>query len=160
MHGRTFSNPNYTVVSICVTGEQERSARSYCAEHASRGVEFDGLGMYMARMPKIFRDVIDVFRDTRKRKDSTFCSKYVTGVMQHIGIKSFMCMDPAGTSPSLLHRCITGTGGSSSSHHHSLTTAAVDAMDIEESGVSSGGGGVMAPPPYRTGLLESKGVLW
>lgn len=145
MHKRTFSNPNYTVVSICVTGEQEQAAREFCEQHASAGVEFDGFGMYTSRMPSMLRSVIKMFRGNGK--GGTFCSKYVATVMQHIGVPNFESVEPSATSPSSLHRLIT-TGTKNDDEEQVL--ASVNAIKPQ---------GVMAPPPYRTGLLSSRGVL-
>ena len=145
MHKRTFSNPNYTVVSICVTGEQEQAAREFCAQHASTGVEFDGVGMYTSRMPGMLRSVINMFRGNGK--GGTFCSKYVATVMQHIGVSNFASVEPAATSPSSLHRLVT-TGTANDDEEQIL--ASVNTIKPQ---------GVMAPPPYRTGLLSSRGVL-
>ena len=103
MHHRTFSNPNYAVVSISVTGDQESKARKFCNKRV--GTKFDGIGMYTARLPRPLRWLVS-FVTCSKKQDSTFCSKYVVEVMQHINMQCFMGMDPSGTSPSMVHRVL------------------------------------------------------
>ena len=106
MHPRTFSNPNYTTVSLSVTTEQEDNARMFCAQQARRGIEFDGVGMYCARLPAFLRSVISSLRGNGG-VEHTFCSKYVVEVMQHIGIDCFLGIDSSNTSPSMVHRILS-----------------------------------------------------
>lgn len=194
MHKRTFSNPNYTAVSMCVTAQQVSDARAFCMEHASIGVEFDGVGMYMARMPRVLRTAVRTIQSTlwgsrgspgssggrgagaREKgiAESTFCSKYVTRVMQHIGLDAFESMDPDGTSPSMLYRVVSqgmvsqgsvsrGSVSRGSVSRGSIGQSSAEDLSSLEEGLMAKPASVqsiMAPPPYRVGLLSSKGVLW
>jgi len=134
MHPRTFSNPNYTIVSIPVTADQEKMARQFCMDHASRGVDFDGVGMYTARLPWVFRAIVANFVKTDDNS-RTFCSKYVVQVMQHIGVECFRELDPSTSSPSMVHRVLKNS-------------------DIMEHGEN-----ILGTTPYRRGLLATKGVV-
>lgn len=134
MHPRTFSNPNYTIISIPVTIDQERMARQFCTDHALRGVDFDGVGMYTARLPWVLRSIVGSF--VKMGDDSrTFCSKYVVQVMQHIGVKCFEDLNPSTSSPSMVHRVLKNS-------------------DIMEHGEN-----ILGTTPYRRGLLATKGIV-
>lgn len=130
MHPRTFSNPNYTIVSIPVTGFQEQKAREFCTDHALKGIEFDGVGMYTARLPGFIRYLL---LNGKTSENKTFCSKYVVQVMQHIGVDSFMDMDPSATSPSMVHRVLK-----------------------DDNLIQSD---VLGTTPYRRNLLETQGIV-
>lgn len=57
---RTFSNPNYTTLSICLTEEQELLARDYCyrCSLSKKDAGFDSMGMYGAALPDFIRKCI------------------------------------------------------------------------------------------------------
>ncbi len=132
MHQRTFSNPNYTIISIPITGEQERKARQFCIDHSLKNINFDGLGMYTARLPGVLRGLIRSFGNSGNK---TFCSKYVVQMMQHIGVDCFMGIEPSTVSPSMVHRILQ--------------------ENLEESGENA----VLATTPYRRNLLSTMAVV-
>lgn len=133
MHRRTFSNPNYTIISIPVTHDQERKAREFCIDHSLKKIEFDGLGMYTARLPGVLRAILGAFSSSGKEK--TFCSKYVVQVMQHIGMEWFMGVNPSTTSPSMVHRILQ--------------------ENLENDGENS----ILGTTPYRRNLLSTMAVV-
>lgn len=134
MHYRRLANPNYTTVSIPVTPSQEAQARRFCEQRALEGCGFDSVGMYLSRAPYPIRHLCSgiariVSRDHESGPSRTFCSKYITEVLKHIGIEGFEGMDPASTSPSMVHRALVGAVR------------------------RNGGGEVLAVNPYKRGLL-------
>ena len=98
---------------------------------------------HMSRMPFVCRRIASFFASAvhlgrQPARDSTFCSKYVTEVLQHIGVEGFGGLDPAGMSPSSVHRVVCG---------------------IVQS--SMGSASLVATTPYKRSLLNSeKAVLW
>ena len=104
MHERRFANPNYTAVAVQVTQKQEADARQFCIDSAHQAVDFDGLGMYISPLPHICKRIVSMF--TRRKKMSTFCSKHVVDVFQHIGMDGFMEIDSSSTTPSMVHRIL------------------------------------------------------
>jgi hypothetical protein len=101
LHYRRFANPNYDIVSLSLSKDQMNKARKYCEKVFKEGVKFDGLGMYCARLPTLIRKTIT--SDTQK---TTFCSKYVSNILKHIGVDGFQDVDPAAMSPSFVHRLL------------------------------------------------------
>lgn len=140
MHQRRFANPNYTVVPVQVSGDQADKARKFCCDKANAGIGFDAVGMYTSRLPFVCRKAIALLASvaSRKRVDSTFCSKYVTEVLQHISMPGFSDFDPSNMSPSSVHRAVT-----------SLLQS------------SMGSSSLVATTPYKRELLSSdRAILW
>ena len=140
MHQRRFANPNYTVVPVQVSGDQAEKARKFCTEKSAAGIEFDAVGMYTSRMPFLCRRVAGLLASAVRRKHhaSTFCSKYVTEVLQHIGMTGFEGLDPSNMSPSSVHRVVASVLQSSMGSASLATTT-----------------------PYKRALLDSdRAVLW
>lgn len=129
MHPRRFANPNYTVVSVQVTKEQEELARQFCTDRAQRGIEFDGVGMYTAPLPLFCKSIVSFFRGSRSA-GRTFCSKHVVETFQHIRMDGFMEVDASSMTPSMVHRALG-----------KCTTQ------------------VMATTAYKRGLLSMNGVM-
>lgn len=104
MHTRTFANPNYTMVTIPVTQEQCLRAKEFCREQASRGVQFDGYGMYASfLLPDMGCG------EAPSSKAGTFCSKHVVMALQHAGVDGFAHMRPSKMTPSGLYREVQRT---------------------------------------------------
>lgn len=108
MHPRTFANPNYTTVSIQVTLHQMKMARKICVESAGRDIQFDSVGMYMVGMPSFCKKIMGLsFLPSRDRcRETTFCSKYVAGILKETKITGFTDVDTSSVSPSMVYRIL------------------------------------------------------
>lgn len=98
---KTFANPNYIVCSKLVSNEELKRIREFVTQSHRNMVEFDGIGMYLASLP---------FSVRRGRPDATFCSRYVTEVLQAAGIQSVQRLNPCITSPSKLFKVVSQEG--------------------------------------------------
>lgn len=102
---KTFANPGYTVHTETVSTEQLKSILDGIHEANRMEVSFDGLGMYLSVLP---------FATPLSDNSKTFCSRYVTGLLQMAGLVPNL--DPRITTPSKLFRklresCTVGTVG-------------------------------------------------
>lgn len=109
MHPRTFSNPNYTTVAIQISVDQVKMARKMCVDSAARGIKFDSVGMYMVGMPRFCKKMFGLSSSsssTGRGTETTFCSKYVTNILQKIQVEGFETLDIDSVSPSMVHRLL------------------------------------------------------
>jgi hypothetical protein len=91
---KTFSNPGYHVNTLLVTDAQLHNMTQTVLNAHSRGDSFDALGMYLACLP------VQIPRF--KGRYSTFCSKYITEILQVGNIKEVYGLNPNITTPSRL----------------------------------------------------------
>ena len=76
---------------------QYDAARAFCQRACEAQHGFDTLGMFASVLP---------FRVAPQRSAHTFCSRLVTGALQHVGVAAVAGMDPALTTPSRLHAAL------------------------------------------------------
>ena len=104
----------------------------FCEQRVLEGHGFDSVGMYLARAPYLVRQICKGITSIVSRgshEPRTFCSRYITEALQHIGVEGFEGMDPLATSPSMVHRALI--------------------RGLRE----HGGSEVLAVNPYKRGLL-------
>jgi hypothetical protein len=97
---KSFSNPGYDVHTLMVTDRQLQDMKQTVVSRKNRQDPFDALGMYLAVLP------IPMPR-LHRRSNATFCSKYVTEVLQAGGVEAVKKLNPTITTPSRLLRCLT-----------------------------------------------------
>jgi hypothetical protein len=97
---KSFSNPGYDVHTLMVNDRQLQEMKQAVVSRKNRKDPFDGLGMYLAVLP------IPIPRLNR-RSNATFCSKYITEVLQAGSVGTVMKLNPEITTPSRLLRCLT-----------------------------------------------------
>jgi hypothetical protein len=116
---RSYSNPNYTLLTILVNDKQERDLKKTAQEAANGGVSFDSCGMYAAAWPCVSA-VYGAFCGCDWSSESTgttyasimrptFCSKYITSLLQNVEIPEVARLNARSTTPSMLYDSMRGT---------------------------------------------------
>ena len=97
---RSFSNPEYQLISICVSQAEYTAAYNYCQSCVSHDIEFTDAGMYAA----YFQPQSCPFLNTAQSTELgyTFCSKIVTETLQFAGVPEVDHLTPCTTTPSML----------------------------------------------------------
>ncbi|EKX35105.1 hypothetical protein GUITHDRAFT_118758 [Guillardia theta CCMP2712] len=93
---RTYANPHYRIETFTVEDRDYQAMYRHCRLRAAHNVGFDGLGMYLAILPLI----------SRNPPDRTFCSRYVTEVLQLGNVPEFVMLTPCRTTPSMLFKAV------------------------------------------------------
>lgn len=93
---RKYSNPHYRIETFAVNDASYRNMYRHCQLRATHNVQFDSLGMYLAVLPVLQRNP-----STR-----TFCSRYITEVLQLGQIAEFVMLTPCHTTPSMLFKAV------------------------------------------------------
>jgi len=93
---KTYKREGYISFAIEVTIMQVHKIISYCRYHATQETPFSKWAMYAAFFP------IQMVHT-----DATFCSKHVALALQSAGVSEVEDINPALTTPSLLHRRLT-----------------------------------------------------
>ena len=112
---RSFSNPQYRMISLLVTHKEYADAYKYCLECARSEITFTDVGMCCAYL-QICPCVTSY--TPSKEVGHTFCSKIVTEVLLQAKIREVEGLTPCYTTPSMLYdslepqvnnRCIIST---------------------------------------------------
>lgn len=96
---RTFANPNYTILTLNVSDTAFARMLRLAAETTERGVRFDSHAMCCSILP--------CSCCPRLRADRTFCSAYVTVLLQEGGVRGVERLAPERTRPSTLYRLLS-----------------------------------------------------
>jgi hypothetical protein len=91
---KTFSNPGYDVHTVMVSDKQLDAMKRMVFALHTRGDSFDAVGMYLACLPI----AIPRFNNV----NTTFCSKYITEILQAAGVEEVKDLNPGITTPSRL----------------------------------------------------------
>jgi hypothetical protein len=91
---KTFSNPGYNVQTLLVSDTQLSTMKSKVLSCHGRKDSFDPVGMYLACLPLQIPHW--------KPRNSTFCSKYITEVLQTANIQEVQGLNANITTPSRL----------------------------------------------------------
>lgn len=102
---RSFSNPEYQLISLFVTPAEYTAAYSFCKMAHSHEIGFTDVGMvaaYLQQCPVI---------NTAPTYEAgyTFCSKVVTEAMQVGGVSEVEHLVPCMTTPSSLYDALSGS---------------------------------------------------
>ena len=95
LRNRSFRNPAYDVLAINVSKKAHDDMLRFCRLQERASVCFDELGMWLAILP---------FKVRSLPVGKTFCSAYVTTVLQRGGVQCVRGLLPESTSPSRLWR--------------------------------------------------------
>jgi hypothetical protein len=92
---KTFANPGYEIHTIIVNEKQLQRISDGINDAMRREIPFDGFGMYMSVLP---------FRiPGLKSKNKTFCSRYITELLQMGGVLD-ESIEASITTPSKLYK--------------------------------------------------------
>ena len=94
---KSFANPGYVVLCMAVTNQELSEIIKFMSEAHRQKVRFDATGMYLALLP------VHICRST---KGKTFCSKYVTDVLQFAGIAAVQGVNSSIVTPSRLYKLL------------------------------------------------------
>ena len=103
---RNLSNPNYTLVSLCVSAKEFDASLEFCRSAASQGLAFDERGMWTSWFPRVGC----CLEPTSQQRGATFCSKIVTEALQFGGVREVDTACPSATTPSSLFERVRGSG--------------------------------------------------
>jgi hypothetical protein len=95
---RSFANPNYTIITLNVTDAAFARMYKYAENAAARGTRFSNVAMYLSFLPAGCH---------APHADHTFCSAYVTSVLQAGGVHETRRLTPSRVRPSTLHRVLS-----------------------------------------------------
>lgn len=111
--GRLFSNSRYrSWLELHVTPQEERLMQGYAQAMYEKQVPFNKMGMYWNFIPCC------ACFPVRRTEDAFFCSEYITMVLQQGGY--FLELDPATTSPTMLHKALQSSGEAKMSFNSEL----------------------------------------
>lgn len=108
---KTFANPGYVVHSMLVTRQQVGQMQQCIQRAHENGVGFDGNGMFLAALPVQLR--------CGAPNTKTFCSRYVTEVLQAADVQAVDALNPNITTPSKLYSVLR-------SHRDSIVAGSVE----------------------------------
>ena len=97
---RSFSNPDYHLISISISNAEYQSIYNYCKSASKHDIKFSEYGMYASYLqPKGCP-----FLNTRESLQigSTFCSKIVTEALHFADVREAEHLIPCTTTPSCL----------------------------------------------------------
>jgi len=99
LRAKSMANPQYHLVSVCVsTGEYDK-ALQFCRAVSSQGIIFDDWGMAQSVFP------CTCMERNSQQKGSSFCSKVITEALQFGGIREVEDLSPSSATPSRLFEC-------------------------------------------------------
>ena len=101
---RSFSNPDYQLVSLSVSNSEYQGAYAFCKQATDQGFEFTDWGM----LGSYFQIQTCPFlcSSPSSSTGSTFCSKIVTEALQFAGVGEVQHLHPCTTTPSLLFETV------------------------------------------------------
>jgi hypothetical protein len=102
MCARTFSNPNYDIVTVTVSEEGYRRARAFCAHAHRTKVGFDSFGMFAAMLP---------VQLLAPKHDKTFCSRFVLEALQQAQLPGVHAENSMRMTPSRLYAIVSKQAG-------------------------------------------------
>ncbi len=92
---KTYKRDGYVSIAIEVTLPQMQRLRGFCRFHSLRATPFSVPGMYLAYLPVQLLNT-----------EATFCSKFVAMALQYAEVPALNGINPALTTPSMLHRLL------------------------------------------------------
>ena len=101
---RTFSNPDYELVSLSVSPLEYNSAYSFCKQAMDHKIGFTDIGMVAAYVQP--KSCPCVGTNSSLYTGCTFCSKIVTEALQFAGIPEVDHLTPCTTTPSCLYEAV------------------------------------------------------
>ena len=101
---RTFSNPDYHLVSLLVSSMEYNSAYTFCLNAHKYDVKFSNLAMFASYCQP--RNCPLLCTTPSVHAGSTFCSKIITEALQFAGVFEVEHLTPCTTTPSHLFEAV------------------------------------------------------
>jgi hypothetical protein len=101
---RTFSNPEYELVTLSVSHAEYTSAYGFCKQAVESNIGFTDVGMLAAYFQPKGCPCINT--GSSLIAGHTFCSKIVTEALQFAGVKEAEKLYPCTTTPSCLYEAV------------------------------------------------------
>lgn len=103
---KTFANPNYVIHSITVNPEQLKRLQQHMKAAHDAKIGFDHVGMFLSALPFSMRSPALHQGGCSGRAPTTFCSRYVTELLQSAHVAAADGLNPHCTTPSKLYRVL------------------------------------------------------
>lgn len=104
---KSLSNPNYTLVSLCIPVKEYDTTLEFCRTASSHGLAFDERGMWMSWFSP--SQLCCCAGPTSQQRGATFCSKIITEALQFGGLREVDGLNPSAMTPSRLFECVRGS---------------------------------------------------
>ncbi len=104
---KNLSNPNYHLVSLCVSAREYDACLDFCKSAATQHLLFDNLAMWRAWFPTAL--TCTPCDPSSQHKGRTFCTKIITESLQFAGLGEVERLLPASTTPSSLYHAVVGS---------------------------------------------------
>jgi hypothetical protein len=101
---KNLSNPNYTLVSLCVSFKEYDTCLEYCRSLGGQSLRFDDRGMWASWFPSLL--CCASCEPPSQHKGMTFCSKVIAEALQFAGVQEVEGLTPAAATPSRLFECV------------------------------------------------------
>ena len=95
---RSFANPNYTIITLNVADAAFARMYKYAERATKQETRFSSSAMYLSFLPQGCQSL---------EVGHTFCSAYVTSVLQAGGVHETRSLVPGRMRPSTLHRILS-----------------------------------------------------
>lgn len=97
---KSLANPNYHVVSLCVSAAEYERTLQFCRSLSGQGIVFDdwGMGRSLCTAP--------CMETNSQQRGSSFCSKLITEALQFGGVREVEELPAASATPSRLYECV------------------------------------------------------
>lgn len=102
---KNLSNPNYTLISLCVSGKEYDACLEFCRSVSSQNVTFDDRGMWLSW----FFAPVCCSDQSSQAKGVTFCSKIITEALQFGGLREVEHAVPSQVTPGVLYQMLRGS---------------------------------------------------
>lgn len=99
---KNMSNPNYTLVSLCVSNKEFDASLEFCRSVVSQNLVFDDRGMWASWFPQ----AVCCREATSQQRGGTFCSKIITEALQFGGVMEVEGLCPSKVTPSRLFEAV------------------------------------------------------
>lgn len=99
---KNLSNPNYKLVSLCVSAKEFDASLEFCRSAARLNLVFDERGMWSSWFPRVGCCV----EPNSQQRGSTFCSKIITEALRFGGLQEVEDVNPSSATPSRLFEAV------------------------------------------------------
>jgi hypothetical protein len=127
---RTFSNPEYELISLSVSHAEYNSAYCFCKQAVENNIGFTDTGMLAAYFQPKGCPCINT--NSSLTAGHTFCSKIVTEALQFAGVREVDALHPCTTTPSDLYEAVKD------SQRKLICSVPYKCEQLRQSGVISG----------------------
>lgn len=97
---KSLANPNYHVVSLCVSAAEYDRTLQFCRSLSGQDIVFDDWGMVRSMC------TVQCVEANSQQRGSSFCSKLITEALQFGGVREVEDLTAATATPSRLYECV------------------------------------------------------